>query len=137
MLKEGLISVGSRREVEDDPLDPDIIKRFDNRFQYRIVDDDYYRDSEVEDADHYGRILRYRTVTCEYATQNMLNRWYRDFFGDSVDGASILLPVGALRALRRLTSFASDSLCPGGGHVVLSAPSRWPCICALRRQREQ
>jgi hypothetical protein len=34
-LKEGLISVGSKKAEEPDPLDPEIIKRFDNRFQYR------------------------------------------------------------------------------------------------------
>lgn len=34
-------------------------------------------------------------------------RWYRDFFGNSTGGASILFPIGALRALRRLTSFAN------------------------------
>jgi hypothetical protein len=36
-LKEGLISVGSKRSVEPDPLDPEIIKRFDNKFSYRDV----------------------------------------------------------------------------------------------------
>lgn len=35
VLKEGLISVGSKNAEEPDPLDPEIIKRFDNRFQYR------------------------------------------------------------------------------------------------------
>lgn len=35
VLKEGLISVGSKKAEEPDPLDPEIIKRFDNRFQYR------------------------------------------------------------------------------------------------------
>ena len=34
MLKEGLISVGSKKVEEPDPLDPEIIKRFDNHFQY-------------------------------------------------------------------------------------------------------
>ncbi len=34
-LKEGLISVGSKKAEEPDPLDPEIIKRFDNRFEYR------------------------------------------------------------------------------------------------------
>jgi hypothetical protein len=34
LLKEGLISVGSKRLEEPDPLDPEIIKRFDNQFQY-------------------------------------------------------------------------------------------------------
>jgi hypothetical protein len=33
-LKEGLISVGSKRAEEPDPLDPEIIKRLSNQFQY-------------------------------------------------------------------------------------------------------
>jgi len=97
-LKEGLISVGSRSESEPDPLDPAIIKRFDNHFTYRVVDDDYYVTSELEDAHHLRQVLQ----------------WYRDFFGGSADSASILLPIGALRALRRLTSFS------GGRALVIS-----------------
>lgn len=90
-LKAGLISVGSRSEHEDDPLDPEIIKRFDNRFVYKVVGDDYYSTREPQDATHMQRILR----------------WYRDFFGGSSSGASLLLPIGALRALRCLTSFSN------------------------------
>lgn len=90
-MKAGLISVGSRSEHEDDPLDPEIIKRFDNRFVYKVVGDDYYSTREPEDAMHMQRILR----------------WYRDFFGCSSSGASLLLPIGALRALRCLTSFSN------------------------------
>lgn len=33
--------------------------------------------------------------------------WYRDFFGSNPEGASVLLPIGALRALRRLSTFTS------------------------------
>jgi len=89
-LKEGLISVGSRRIEEPDPLDPEIIKRLDNQFRYEGVGADYYKN---EDGDElaYQRILQ----------------WYVDFFGDSPGGASILLPIGALRALRRLTAFSN------------------------------
>jgi len=89
-LKEGLISVGSRNLFETDALDPEIIKRFDNHFTYRVINENYYAESEPEDSCHLRRILR----------------WYRDFFGDASDEASILLPIGALRALRRLTSFS-------------------------------
>ena len=92
-LKEGLISVGSKRVEEPDPLDPEIIKRFDNHFKYDEIDDDYYA-TEDSDAPHFRRILH----------------WYRDHFGSSPTGASILLPIGALRALRRLTAF-SDGRC--------------------------
>ena len=42
--KEGLISVGSTRSEEPDPLDPEIIQRLDNRFSYRDVADEYYTD---------------------------------------------------------------------------------------------
>ena len=104
-MKEGLISVGSRKDLEDDPLDPEIIKRFDNQFQYRVVDEDYYTKLEVEDARHFKRILRSGDRLLLLLTMS-LRRWYRDFFGNSQSGASILLPIGALRALRRLTSFA-------------------------------
>lgn len=91
-LKEGLISVGSRFSFEEDPLDPEIIKRFDNRFRYEPVDaDKYYADENEADAEHFKRILR----------------WYLDYFGASPTGASILMPIGALRALRRLTSFTN------------------------------
>uniref|UniRef100_A0A7S3K0C6 type II protein arginine methyltransferase n=1 Tax=Aureoumbra lagunensis TaxID=44058 RepID=A0A7S3K0C6_9STRA len=89
-LKEGLISVGSRHPFEPDALDPEIIKRFDNHFRYRIVDEHYYSDEDQADVGHYKRILR----------------WYLDYFGASPSGASILMPVGALRALRRLTAFS-------------------------------
>ena len=34
-LKEGLISVGSTQPVEPDPLDPEIIQRFSNKFIYQ------------------------------------------------------------------------------------------------------
>ena len=99
-LKEGLISVGSKRAEEPDPLEPEIIRRLDNRFRYDEISDNYY-DSEDDDGIHFERILH----------------WYRDYFGGADElstaspdrsGASILLPIGALRALRRLTRFASD-----------------------------
>jgi len=32
-LKEGLISVGSKKAEEPDPLEPEIIKRLDNRYR--------------------------------------------------------------------------------------------------------
>ena len=42
VLKEGLISVGSKKAHEPDPLDPEIIKRFENQFRYREIGPDYY-----------------------------------------------------------------------------------------------
>eukprot|EP00611_Tribonema_gayanum_P006156 TRINITY_DN15453_c0_g1_i2.p1 TRINITY_DN15453_c0_g1~~TRINITY_DN15453_c0_g1_i2.p1 ORF type:complete len:728 (-),score=271.29 TRINITY_DN15453_c0_g1_i2:407-2533(-) len=90
-LKEGLISVGSKRPAEADPLDPEIIKRFDNKFCYRDISEDYYKGEEV-DAVTFRRILH----------------WYVDHFSPSPAGASILFPIGALRALRRLLSFSGN-----------------------------
>ena len=46
VLKEGLISVGSSREKEDDTLDPDIIKNFSNLYQHNEIDRDYYMDGQ-------------------------------------------------------------------------------------------
>lgn len=90
-LKEGLISVGSKRPVETDPLDPEIIKRFNNMFAYRNIDESYY-DGEEGDAVTFRRILH----------------WYVDYFGSAPDGMSILFPIGAMRALRRLLSFSGN-----------------------------
>merc|ERR1712167_327677 len=47
--------------------------------------------TEAEDGPHFERLLA----------------WYRDYFGDSAGGASILVPIGAMRALRRLTAFST------------------------------
>ncbi|CAM9189028.1 unnamed protein product [Discosporangium mesarthrocarpum] len=89
-LKEGLISVGSKRKEEPDPLDPDIIQRLDNKFCYRDTKD-YYKD-EDGDEEHFRRILH----------------WYVDYAAKNPGGISILFPVGALRALRRLMSFSKN-----------------------------
>lgn len=93
-LKEGLISVGTK-QFEPDALDPEIIKRFENRFKYQEVNVDYY---DEPDSIHFKRILK----------------WYLNYFQNSTTGASVLMPIGALRALRRLTSFS------GGRALVLS-----------------
>ena len=106
ILKAGLVSVGSRRAEEEDPLDPEIIKRLDNRFRYVEIGDNYY-DDEDDDGIHFERILH----------------WYRNYFSRSDEsalappdrrGASILLPIGALRALRRLSRFAAGCLVVSG-----------------------
>lgn len=54
-LKEGLISVGSTRSEEPDPLDPEIIQRLDNKFKYRDMPKDYYVD---EDGDEVSELLQ-------------------------------------------------------------------------------
>mmetsp|Transcript_22395 Transcript_22395/g.29289 ORF Transcript_22395/g.29289 Transcript_22395/m.29289 type:complete len:488 (-) Transcript_22395:941-2404(-) len=98
-LKEGLVSVGSRQAEEKDPLDPEIIKRLDNHYRYDDITDDYYSDKEDGDHTDLQRILA----------------WYQHKFSgsggpgsDTADrtGASLLIPIGALRALNRLTALS-------------------------------
>jgi hypothetical protein len=89
-LKEGLVSVGSKNESESDPLDPEIITRLDNRYKYNNISPSYYKEEEGDEI-HFERILT----------------WYQDYFSKSSNGASLLLPVGALRALRRLGKFSN------------------------------
>ncbi len=90
-MKEGLISVGSKHSEEPDPLDPEIIQRLDNLFQYNPIAPSYYSAEEGDEA-HFQRILS----------------WYKDYFKYVSQGASILMPVGALRALRRLGKFSGN-----------------------------
>lgn len=87
-LKEGLVSTGSKNSEETDPLNPDIIQRLDNHYRYEPIDCDYYKDEEGDER-HIRRILQ----------------WYVDYFKTST--ASILLPIGAIRALRRLSTFSN------------------------------
>lgn len=89
-LKEGLISVGSKNAEEPDPLEPDIIGRLENQYKYVDISPDYYT-NENGDEVHLRRVLN----------------WYYEYFKDSSTGASILVPIGALRALRRLGTFSN------------------------------
>mmetsp|Transcript_30001 Transcript_30001/g.95877 ORF Transcript_30001/g.95877 Transcript_30001/m.95877 type:complete len:629 (-) Transcript_30001:233-2119(-) len=99
VLKEGLVSVGSKAAEEKDPLEPDIIQRFDNLYKYVPIGTDYYKGEGGDDA-HLERILA----------------WYKDYFTQENDhgGASLLVPIGALRAIRQLTSMS------GGRAIVIS-----------------
>lgn len=90
-LKEGLISVGSKNATEPDPLEPDIITRLENLYQYKPIDTSYYTEEEGDEI-HLKRILN----------------WYYESFRSTASGASILLPIGALRALRHLGTFSSN-----------------------------
>ncbi|GMH64023.1 hypothetical protein TrLO_g8109 [Triparma laevis f. longispina] len=94
-LKEGLISVGSSRKEEPDPLDPEIIKNFNNLYKYENIETNYYSDGEdADDGIHLERILA----------------WYKDYFGNndpSEIGASVLFPIGALRALKHLSAMST------------------------------
>lgn len=96
-LKEGLVSVGSRNESEPDPLDPDIIQRLENEYRYSVIEPEYYFDEEGDES-HLTHVLG----------------WYREHFKDTSSGASFLLPIGALRAVRRLTRLSS------AGTIVIS-----------------
>ena len=89
-LHEGLVSTGSKNPTEPDPLEPDIIGRLDNIYEYHPISTRYYTDEEGDEV-HFERILG----------------WYEDYFGSCSEGASLLLPLGALRALRRLVAFSS------------------------------
>eukprot|EP01034_Spumella_vulgaris_P022824 gene22824-28997_t len=89
-LKEGLVSVGSKQSDEPDPLEPDIIQRLENLYQYNAITPDYYTEEEGDEK-HLRRLLN----------------WYFEKYKDHQEGASILLPVGALRALRHLGTFSN------------------------------
>lgn len=98
ILKEGLVSTGSKHSEEPDPLEPDIIQRLDNHYKYVPVSSSYYQqgggsmkhgEDEEGDEKHLKRILD----------------WYVDRFQEQA--ASILIPIGALRALRRLGQFSN------------------------------
>ena len=90
-LKEGLVSTGSKRSEEPDPLDPEIIKRLFNKYQYNPVETSYYKEEDGDEV-HLERILK----------------WYKDCFRDNSNGASIVFPIGALRALRKLCAFSDN-----------------------------
>jgi tetratricopeptide (TPR) repeat protein len=90
-LMEGLVSVGSKNATEPDPLEPDIIQRLDNHYKYNKISPSYYN-SEEGDEPHFRRILK----------------WYKDNFKNTAQGASILMPIGALRALRRLAALSGN-----------------------------
>jgi tetratricopeptide (TPR) repeat protein len=94
MLKEGLVSVGSKRAEEPDPLDPEIIKRLSNEFRFDRIDETYYGKSNP----HLNNILK----------------WYHEYYEPTSSGATILLPIGAIGAIERLGALANDRV------VVLS-----------------
>jgi hypothetical protein len=90
VLKEGLVSVGSKHSEEPDPLEPDIIGRLDNHYKYNPISPNYYTQEEGDEK-HFSRMLN----------------WYLENFKDNASGASILVPIGALRAMRRLGAFSN------------------------------
>jgi len=102
VLKEGVVSVGSSQEGEPDLRDPEIIEHIQNKYKYHNCDIDYYKGVESDvDAHHFSQMLR----------------WYQEFFSDNDPaelGASVLVPVGSIRALRNISD-ASES-----GMIVLA-----------------
>jgi len=126
-LKEGKISVGSKRGEEADPLDPEIIKNFDNEFEYIDCDEDYYEKEGTESPEDHLHLRR-------------MLQWYKDYFSpnpppeamtgggtgttdhgvpsplntEEDTGASLLIPIGTFRALRKLTDLS------GGRAIVIS-----------------
>jgi len=99
VLKEGLISVGSKAESEPDPLEPSIIQRLENHYKYNVIDADYYKEEGGDEA-----------------TLRRVLGWYQSYFSKESHptGASLLIPIGTLRALRRLGNFSN-----GRGMCVL------------------
>ncbi|ETW04554.1 hypothetical protein H310_03780 [Aphanomyces invadans] len=86
VLKQGLISVGSTRLNETDPLDPDIIKRLSNLYRYDAIDADYYTNPHI----------------------NAVLKWYCDYYNDSP--ATFLVPIGALHAIERLKQLSRNEM---------------------------
>jgi hypothetical protein len=110
-LKEGLVSVGTSRESEPDPLEPDIINRLENTYRYNTITTDYYKDEEGD----------------EVFLQLILD-WYRDHFKNAASGASFLVPIGALRALRRLARFSSNGIIVISGDKGNNSPEQFAGI---------
>jgi tetratricopeptide (TPR) repeat protein len=90
-LYEGLVETGSNRAEEPDPLHPEIISRLSNRYKYNKISEDYYGSEDCGGV-HLKRMLY----------------WYRQYFKNTAAGASILVPIGALRAIHRLCKFSGN-----------------------------
>lgn len=91
VLKEGLVSTGSTSDESSDPLNPDIIGRLDNRYLYNDVTPDYYKNEEGDES-HLEWVLT----------------WYLDHFTKKGSSGTVYVPLGALRALRRLTALSNQ-----------------------------
>ena len=90
-VKTGLCSTGSSSLSEPDALDPAILKRLSNKFRYDEVQNNFY-DSEEGDEDALNAILT----------------WYKEYYESINENATLLVPIGALRAVRRLAAFSSS-----------------------------
>lgn len=105
MLKLGLVSVGSKRAEEPDPLDPEIIKRLSNIFKYDQIDENFYGD----DKTHLNNILK----------------WYHEYYDPKSSGATVLVPIGALSAIERLGKLSSNRLLVLSGDKGNSNPDHF------------
>nr|CCA13874.1 conserved hypothetical protein [Albugo laibachii Nc14] len=98
-IKEGLISVGSSRDIELNPLDPEIITRLDNQFKYEIA----------------------RPEAGKRDISSAIMEWYLRYFTQKSCPATILIPIGALDVLERLNALSS------GKALILSADKGSTC----------
>lgn len=105
MLKEGLISVGSKKAHEPDPLDPDIIKRLSNLYKYEQIDESFYGEGNP----HLNNILK----------------WYHEYYDPASSGATLLVPIGALSAIERLSQLSSNRLIVLSGDKGNSNPDHF------------
>jgi tetratricopeptide (TPR) repeat protein len=108
-LKEGLVSVGSKHAFEPDPLHPDIINRLDNLYSYNTISPISYYTNEEGDEESLSFILN----------------WYKNYYKEESEGASILLPIGAIRALRRLSKLSNERMIVISGDKGNNNPSQF------------
>lgn len=109
-LLEGQISAGSMENEESDHLNPEIIERMNNI--YRLVPtrpDGQYRLKEGEEEDQ------------EWLHREWLLQWYQDWYASTNQDACFLLPIGAMRAVRRLSALARTSPTAGGRALLITA----------------
>mmetsp|Transcript_32669 Transcript_32669/g.40148 ORF Transcript_32669/g.40148 Transcript_32669/m.40148 type:complete len:521 (-) Transcript_32669:393-1955(-) len=118
VLKEGLISVGSARPNEANSSDPDIINHMRNEYDYRpLKDTEYYKNGrDGVDNVHLSRILAfYRDYYDKNGDDDDNNTPTTHKSSGKDDGgrgtsargdASILMPIGAIRAIRRLSNMS-------------------------------
>ena len=120
-LKEGLVSVGvdekykMKYDVDGniDCNDPEIINNLQNEYQYNTVDCNYYADSVAkDDIIHYSEMMS----------------WYHQNCNDK-HGASFLIPVGFLKAIRNLSDLSSGKALIISGDKGNSNPDYFRGIC--------
>lgn len=75
-----------------DPLDPTIIKRLENLYRYEPINENMYYEDEEGEEDSLNEILK----------------WYKQHYADAANGATVLVPIGALRAIRRVKAISRN-----------------------------